>query len=331
MEVALVEPYREGSGIGAFTSGFYPVVSSEEGFETVSLDVDSNNLPALNTTFDINIRIPQRLETLGKDYDLLFIPSHTLISGFDPRSIEAEVAVMVHDLEEYPAKAGNFIQRLSRNRSIQRLKHCDYVFTPSENTRIDLLKYTDIELENTHVIGEGVELADERQELSAPENYFLYVGDMQERKNVDSLVKAFADYEGDEELVLAGRVYDNSDELRIRRLVNRLNLDQQVHLLGEITEPELAWLYENTAGYIHPAYFEGFGRPPVEAAAYGAPVSVVNGTAPAEYLSNAYKSSPKSSSLTEAMNELVSHPERYLSEDIYSWEITVETFLEAIE
>jgi len=330
MRVALLEPYSESTGIGAFTSGFYPEAMTREGFERVELGVSEDVLPFLNTSFDVNYRVPKRLIKICRDFDAIFVPSHTLIAGFDPRKVEAEVGVMVHDLESYPANNGNLLQRFNRNRSISRLKHCDHVFAPSENTRIDLLKHTEVEIEKIHVIGEGVKKIEERERLDVPNDFFLYVGDMQERKNVDTLVKAFARYDGDEKLVLAGRVYNEGDELRMKNIVNEFGIDQSVNFLGEVTSRELAWLYENTSGYIHPAYFEGFGRPPVEAAAYGAPVAVVQGTAPSEYLDNSFKAHPTSAGLKQAMTEITETPEKFVSEDSFSWQRVVENFEAAI-
>jgi hypothetical protein len=83
----------------------------------------------------------------------------------------------------------------------------------------------------------------------------------------------------------------------------------------------LAWLYSNTSGYIHPAYFEGFGRPPIEAAAYGAKVAVVQGSAPAEYLPHAIKTSPKADSLRDSLEDLSSSsPSSQVRHEIQGWE-----------
>jgi glycosyltransferase involved in cell wall biosynthesis len=201
------------------------------------------------------------------------------------------------------------------------------VFAPSENTRIDLLKHTEVEIEKIHVIGEGVKKIEERERLDVPNDFFLYVGDMQERKNVDSLVKAFSRYAGSEELVLAGRVYKQSDKFRIQKLVKDLNLNGRVHFLGEVSEGELAWLYENTSGYIHPAYFEGFGRPPVEAAAYGAQVAVVKGTAPSENLRGVRKVGADYDSILSAMEDISSGSEA-TAQEVDDWETVVDRFSE---
>jgi len=53
---------------------------------------------------------------------------------------------------------------------------------------------------------------------------------------------------------------------------NPTALDKGVIHVGGISDAELRGLYENATGYVHPAYYEGFGLPPLEAMALGCPV-----------------------------------------------------------
>ena len=323
MELALIEPYEKESGIGAFVSGFYPELESR-GAERIQ--IDTPDFPFLQTTLDINMFLPRKLRSLSSKYDFIFIPSHSLISGFDPKKADSEIAVMVHDLEQYPAKTGNFLSRFNRNRAVEKLKHCDYVLTPSESTRLDILKYTEVDIEKTKVIGEGVEMIDGRQNVDV-DDFFLYVGGMQKRKNVDTLIKAFSDADTEKQLVLAGRIYSEENRQKIVDLIEQKGLEKRVRMLGEVSEEELAYLYENTAGYIHPAFFEGFGRPPVEAATYGAPVAVVRGTAPSEFLDEALKMEPDVRGIRTGIEQI--GPEN--SQDIrFEWSKTAEKFTDYI-
>lgn len=321
MELALIEPHESASGIGAFVSGFYPELESR-GADRVGLNTP--DFPLLQMSLDVNIFLPRRIKEISDNYDVVFVPSHTLIAGFDPRKTDSEIAVMVHDLERYPAKNGNLISRFNRNRAVDRLKYCDYVFAPSESTRIDILKYTDVELEKTVVIGEGVSKIKDRQEVDI-DDFFLYVGGMQERKNVDTLVKAFSEADTGKKLVLAGRIYDEKNKEDIEDLVERRGLEDRVRFLGEVSEEELAYLYENTDGYIHPAFFEGFGRPPVEAAGHGAPVAVVKGTAPSELLDGALKVEPTVEGIRSGIEEI---SQENVQDIDFGWSEPVEKFLE---
>lgn len=55
-----------------------------------------------------------------------------------------------------------------------------------------------------------------------------------------------------------------------------LKLPASVTHVGYVSDGELRALYENATGFIHPAYYEGFGIPPLEAMALGCPVLVSN-------------------------------------------------------
>lgn len=328
MKVGLIEPYEEKSGIGEFSRGFYNELEKEKGFNRVNLGLEENKLPVLDRTYKIRLSSARKIKELSEEYDHIFIPSHTWVAGFDPSDLECEISVMIHDMERYLVGDGNILQRSNRSKSVRNAVKCDYVFTPSEATRLSLLKSTDIDPDKTYVIGEGVEKIEEYKEMDLSSNYFLYVGDLQKRKNVDKLIQAFEEFEKDDfSLVLAGRVYDEKDRDRILRKIKDNN-GGEIHMLGEVTKGELRYLYENTVGYIHPAYFEGYGRTPIEAAVQGAPVAVVKGTAPAEYLDQALKLLPTTKGIMSGLEEIAVNSGDYRLEqsEKFIWESVAEKF-----
>lgn len=327
MEIGIVEPYQEKSGIGAFTSGLYPELRKEENVSLISLDFERQDFPILSQSYDIYFKTSKIIKEESSKFDVLFLPSHTMLAGLDLSQVESKVAVMVHDLERYPLQEGTYIQRLIRNKSIEKIKDTDYVFVPSESTRLDLIKYAEVDPNKTHNIGEGVEKFDEIEEIETPGKYFLYVGDMQQRKNVDNLVKAYSDLDDKStKLVFAGRVYSDQDKQRIKGLVKKLDISEHVQFFGEVSKGQLRYLYENTEGYIHPAYFEGFGRTPLEAAAHGAPVAVVKGTAPAEYIGQSVEIDPSSKGIKEGLNKIAGTK----AEVDISWEDVKKSLLESL-
>ncbi|MDN3687157.1 glycosyltransferase family 4 protein [Cyclobacterium jeungdonense] len=111
--------------------------------------------------------------------------------------------------------------------------------------------------------------------------YFLHVGVMEKRKNLEFLVQAFALFreQSDEDynLVLVGQrgprltldAYDEVvDEIR------RLGLQKQVVLPGYLSNEELERYYHFATAYVFPSKNEGFGLPVLEAFSYGLPVVI---------------------------------------------------------
>ena len=104
--------------------------------------------------------------------------------------------------------------------------------------------------------------------------YLLYVGNFKPHKRVDYLVQAFRKLpEGirkTTQLVLAGRRTPETKVLD--RLVERLDLQNQVVFTGFVSEEDLPLLYGGAALFVFPSSDEGFGLPPLEAMACGVPV-----------------------------------------------------------
>ena len=109
--------------------------------------------------------------------------------------------------------------------------------------------------------------------------YVLYVGTEQPRKNVASLLRAFAALAAerpDLRLVKVGAPGGEGDAFRGRteRVVDELRLGDRVVFTGRIPEDELVAAYAGAACLVLPSLHEGFGLPPLEAMACGCPVVV---------------------------------------------------------
>ena len=123
-----------------------------------------------------------------------------------------------------------------------------------------------------------------------PENYLLYLGNIEPRKNIVNLIKAFellkekpkfAEYQ----LILGGSWAWKISEIKDAWLKSKFKAD--IRFLGYIKHSDKAALYSLAKAFIYPSYYEGFGFPPLEAMAYGCPVVASNLSSLPEILSEA--------------------------------------------
>lgn len=123
----------------------------------------------------------------------------------------------------------------------------------------------------------------------APKRYFLYVGTLEPRKNVTGLLDAYADLPAairhEHPLLIVGAWGWKQEELR-RKLAER-GLANAVRLMGYLRDEELACFYSACTAFVWPTLYEGFGLPPLEAMACGAPVIVSNVTSLPEVVGEA--------------------------------------------
>jgi glycosyltransferase involved in cell wall biosynthesis len=108
--------------------------------------------------------------------------------------------------------------------------------------------------------------------------YFLFVGTLEPRKNLERLIEAYALLPKSQRdklsLVIAGgKGWGNVDLLT---LLKKNKLQESVKLLGYVDEQQLAALYANARFLAMPSIYEGFGLPLVEAMQYGTPVLTSN-------------------------------------------------------
>jgi alpha-1,3-rhamnosyl/mannosyltransferase len=137
--------------------------------------------------------------------------------------------------------------------------------------------------------------------------YLLFVGAIEERKNLRRLVDVYKSLtESGMELpplILVGPKLDRADEI----LASAAGVTGVRHI-GYVDDGHLPSLYRGASGFIYPSLYEGFGLPPLEAMASGTPVAVSRLTSLPEVVGDCgvYIEDPESEeSIAEGIRELV--------------------------
>jgi glycosyltransferase involved in cell wall biosynthesis len=107
-----------------------------------------------------------------------------------------------------------------------------------------------------------------------PEKYVLYVGTVESRKNLSTLVKAMSLLPEEVHLVVVGR--ETAYARHIKEDIATRQLTQRVHFLDEVAFNHLPAIYQQAQVFCLPSLFEGFGIPVLEALNSGVPVVASN-------------------------------------------------------
>lgn len=168
------------------------------------------------------------------------------------------------------------------------LRKADSIVTDSVSTQNEVAKYLNIPLSNMTVVYPGIDhdvfhMLPRNDVHGVIENYglnspfILYVGTLEPRKNVAGLIEAFhklSKKQSNYKLVLAGKkgwLFD-----RIFKIVEALDIQDKVIFMDYVPEKDLPILYNAAELFVYPSLYEGFGLPPLEAMACGAPVITSN-------------------------------------------------------
>ncbi len=225
------------------------------------------------------------IQTFKDPLDLLFVPAHTypLI-----RKPGLKIIMTVHDLgAEYLPMMHNLKQRLYLSWITNyQLSSASKLIAVSKATKQDLLDKANIDPSKIEVIYEGVNdlgvnkfssdtLVDIFNKFDIQKRkYFLFVGTIQPRKNLDRIIKSFAAfvkiYNSNLKLVIVGGKGWQYEP--ILALPKKLGINSQVEFIGRVKDDELKLLYKYAIALIYPSLFEGFGLPILEAFSNSCPV-----------------------------------------------------------
>jgi len=219
--------------------------------------------------------------------DLLFVPAHVLPIIHPRRSV-----VTVHDLGylHFP-RAHPLRQRLYLDLSTRwSARAAAHLLADSQATKADLVARYRTPPEKVTVAYPGSDeslspvrdpaaIAAAKARYGIRGDYFLYLGTLQPRKNLATLIAAFAALQPETlkpetALVIAGQkgwlYHDLFDPVR------RLGLEGRVCFPGYVAEADKAALLSGALAFVFPSLYEGFGLPVLEAQACDCPVVCAN-------------------------------------------------------
>lgn len=232
------------------------------------------------------------LEMRRRPPDVLYVASHVL-----PRVIPKRTVVVIHDV--------GFRRLPDLYKPIQRayhewttrdiVKRASRILTVSEFSKREIVETFGASPEQIQVIYPGIDHdryhhrpVDEAravlERFQIPKPFFLYIGRIELKKNVEIVIRAFEkvvieafekfkDRRGVGDpfrLVLVGPPGAGYGE--VERLIAKSPVRDMIHVVGYVNEEEKIALLSSAAALIHPAWYEGFGIPVIEAMAAGCPV-----------------------------------------------------------
>ncbi len=143
------------------------------------------------------------------------------------------------------------------------------------------------------------------QPVPSPQNakYFLYVGTLEPRKNLATLLAAWREVRRgcEVDLVVAGRRRADFTEMPA---------EPGLRILGEVSDADLPALYSGALALVYPSHYEGFGLPVLEAMQCGACVIVSRDPAIHEVAGEAAIYAESVREIAQAMQGILDNPER---------------------
>jgi glycosyltransferase involved in cell wall biosynthesis len=229
--------------------------------------------------------------------DILHIPHYNV-----PIFYRGKMVVTIHDLTHLvlPEILPNKFAYLYARVMLWFATHkAEKIFTVSENTKNDIIKYYKVKPEKIIVTYNGVDLSNFKKEEKSKYEYLykkysidedkkilMYVGNLKPHKNLKRLLEAYKDIDnfGDTVLLLVGKAFDNHNISEIEKVYG---IEDKVIHTGMVSNEELVDLYNLADLFVFPSLYEGFGIPPLEAMACGTPVVCSNNSSLPEVVGDA--------------------------------------------
>lgn len=234
------------------------------------------------------IALPLKLLLTKEKPDIFFSPTHYI-----PSFSSVKKVVTIFDLSflRFPE---SFLKKdlwQLKNWTKYSVENSQHIITISNSTKRDIVSSYKISKNNITVAYPGYDQANFKHPMSEAKNkevknkysignnYIIYIGTVQPRKNLIRLIEAVKRIEN-LELVVVGKMQGEGKEgwmyEETIQTPRKLGIEDKIKFLGFVPLEDLPYLLSGSKAFILPSLWEGFGIPAVEAMACGAPVIVSN-------------------------------------------------------
>lgn len=210
--------------------------------------------------------------------------------GFLSLNTHIPTLLVIHDLgfEHYPEHTPGIVSKYYRKFTPIYARKATRIVTVSEFSKRDIIQQYHIDPDKIDVAYNGAheqyvqlpepEKTQLRQQYTEGKPYFLYVGSVHPRKNVQNLLLAYdalrRDNTCDHKLLIVGRMAWKTEETR--QVYENMQFKHDVVFAGHLQLEELTRVMASADAFVYPSLFEGFGIPVVEARYCGVPVITSN-------------------------------------------------------
>lgn len=274
-------------------------------------------LPSELFNFVVNILglIPIELLTL-RTFDIVHAPYHIILPAF-----KAKKVITVHDLYFLTLSKNSFFGNVYNDKTALRKSviASDAIICDSHFTKQRLIEIFPESEEKATVIyngftrsarknGEDKEyVCAEKTKMKLPDEYVVFIGTIEKRKNVLSLVDAIKMLNSRNRkigLVIAGKSGYEGD--RVLRAIEGV---EYIKYFGYVTDEQKNILYQCARALVFPSFEEGFGMPLLESMSWGVPVIASRGSALEEIAKDSawYIEENTAEGISDAINYVLEH------------------------
>ena len=207
-----------------------------------------------------------------------------------PPGVSGKCVVTVHDMvyKAFPETVRSRTRHMLDLGLVKSMRRADRIITDSEFSKSEIIKYYPVFADKIRVVPCGVDCGKFHpvteqnlirsicEKYQIPDRYFLYLGTIEPRKNLERLIQAYAlfvkSYQNPPQLVLAGAKGWHNESLF--QTIRKLNLEKSILFTEYIADQDLSAIISGAVAFVFPSVYEGFGMPPLEAMACGTPVLV---------------------------------------------------------
>lgn len=242
-----------------------------------------------------NVVYSKMWNVLPIPYSLFFNNKAQITQFFNysvPPGVKGKAITFVYDMvyKAFPETVSKKTMKMLDNNLIKSCSRADHIITISEFSKNEIIKYMHIPEHKISIMPCGVDLSiyhpnyaeedviDVKKRYGISGDYILYLGTLEPRKNIESLVEAYAQLKEKcsnlPKLVLAGKkgwLYNT-----IFEKVELYQLTSDVIFTDYVDIHDVPVLLNGALMFVFPSLYEGFGLPPLEAMACGTPVIVSN-------------------------------------------------------